>query len=1442
MVSATNIDSFGNEFWIAFPGNTSNGANIVTVYVVASGPAKVTVDFATGGFSQTHEFLLADIMAGNTVFEFNLPVSADIQNNDVVESRSVHITSAPTTVAGLGPDPFKVYGFSNFVETADAYLGLPIDALGPDYIVSSYNAFAGNTIGGSQFVVVATVANTIVKIKPTAAIGGHAANVEYDVPLPNVGDTYLGRAATGLADLTGTTITTVGASVAGPPLGEEFFAVFSGNRCGNVPLGFGACDMILEQLPPTRAWGESFVTVPHAFRGAAGDTFRITAAKNGTFFSINGGVAIGLAAGQTFETTLTTPSTIVSNSGFPLLVMQYENGAFFGGFNNQADPSMMVLYPTEQYQTGYTIALPEGTPFTSINFVNLAVPTFVADGDVYLDNAPLTAALCGPLPSAALPCLVAPWAPVAVSGFKVVQVQMPNPPKPHDFTLNTPVLHPFGVWVYGNAPFSTYSYPGGMALAPIAAVDHLEVDVQGGTEQINTPFTVLARAEDVGGNGVVGVRIDFVATGILPLDPSDDFEASAISDGAGEALFTYTRTVVQTDPVMASVGSKSDSNVVIWTDIPTTTTASLTKTVDKPTALPGETLVYTINYQNTGLIDATNVVFTDTMSLKTTFVSATGGGTETAPGSGIVTWNLGTVAAGASGSLTLTVILDAEFPVGTTIVANTVVATATELTTPLLSTATTTVTTTASLAVDKVLTNNADEDTSSTVSLNDTLTYTITATNTGTATLTNVVVADALITPTGGTTPCASLAPAGTCTLVGTYVVTQANVDAGQILNTGTADSDETAPVSDPNTVPVPQNPALTVVKVADKATVSVVGEVITYTITVTNTGNVSLTGVVLTDVFTGGATLTSGDLNTNSILETTEVWTYTATYAVLQADLNAGTDLVNVATVDTAQTTPQQDDATTTITQNPSLTIGKVADKATVSVAGEVITYTITVTNTGNVDLTGVTLTDVFTGGATLTSGDLNTNSILETTEVWTYTATYTVLQSDLNAGTDLVNVATVNTVQTLPEAADATTTITQTASLTIGKVADKATVSEVGEVITYTITVTNTGNVDLTGVTLTDVFTGGATLTSGDLNTNSILETTEVWTYTATYTVLQADLNAGTALLNVATVDTAQTTPQQDDATTTITQNPSLTIGKVADKGTVSVVGEVITYTITVTNTGNVDLTGVTLTDVFAGGATLTSGDLNTNSILETTEVWTYTATYTVLQADLNAGTNLVNVATVDTAQTSPKAAQAITTITQNPSLTIVKTGALDLGGDGVATPGDVITYAFTVTNTGDVTLTGVTVTDPLVAVSGGPIPSLAPGAVDSRDVHGELHGDAGGRECRAGDEPGAGDGDLHRPGHRPAADDGPVGQRCDDGGRPDGDAGAADAGDRVGQDGGEHYAGGRGGLAGRRDHLRVHGDQYGRRDVDGGDGDRPAGGGERGPDSESGAGGGG
>jgi len=74
---------------------------------------------------------------------------------------------------------------------------------------------------------------------------------------------------------------------------------------------------------------------------------------------------------------------------------------------------------------------------------------------------------------------------------------------------------------------------------------------------------------------------------------------------------------------------------------------------------------------------------------------------------------------------------------------------------------------------------NADEDNSSSVTLDDTLTYTITATNTGLGVETNVTVVDELLSP--DTQVCLQVLPGETCVLTGTYSATQADVDAGEM-------------------------------------------------------------------------------------------------------------------------------------------------------------------------------------------------------------------------------------------------------------------------------------------------------------------------------------------------------------------------------------------------------------------------------------------------------------------------------------------------------------------------------------------------------------------------------------------------------------------------------------------------------------------------------------
>ncbi|WP_216634709.1 DUF11 domain-containing protein, partial [Polynucleobacter sinensis] len=125
------------------------------------------------------------------------------------------------------------------------------------------------------------------------------------------------------------------------------------------------------------------------------------------------------------------------------------------------------------------------------------------------------------------------------------------------------------------------------------------------------------------------------------------------------------------------------------------------------------------------------------------------------------------------------------------------------------------------------------------------------------------------------------------------------------------------------------------------------------------------------------------------------------------QAEMDAGTDLVNTAVADTDQTAPEQASATTTIAQAPDLSITKVANVDFVDEAGDIILYTISVENEGNITLNGVTVTDAMLV-STLTNdankdgiidGDTNNNSALDLNETWVWTGKYVVTEADINA-----------------------------------------------------------------------------------------------------------------------------------------------------------------------------------------------------------------------------------------------------------------------------------------------------------------------------------------------------------------------------------------------------------------------------------------------------------
>src|SRR5699024_6266925 len=180
--------------------------------------------------------------------------------------------------------------------------------------------------------------------------------------------------------------------------------------------------------------------------------------------------------------------------------------------------------------------------------------------------------------------------------------------------------------------------------------------------------------------------------------------------------------------------------------------------------------------------------------------------------------------------------------------------------------------------------------------------------------------------------------------------------------------------------VPVVNDPDITLVKQADKEKL-VKGETITYTFTATNTGNVTLEKVNLTDELKGISEIDYVTLNdkaiediNNIVLKPGDVLVATATYEVTQADVDAN-EVYNHATVEGTpppKENPEDpdnpieqdpvtddDDAKVPSEHKPEIALEKLTEKQEVTEAGEVITYKFVVTNTGNVTLEKVKVND---------------------------------------------------------------------------------------------------------------------------------------------------------------------------------------------------------------------------------------------------------------------------------------------------------------------------------------------------------------------------------------------------------------------------------------------------------------------------------------------------
>ena len=316
------------------------------------------------------------------------------------------------------------------------------------------------------------------------------------------------------------------------------------------------------------------------------------------------------------------------------------------------------------------------------------------------------------------------------------------------------------------------------------------------------------------------------------------------------------------------------------------------------------------------------------------------------------------------------------------------------------------------------------------------------------------------------------------------------------------------------------------------------------------------------------------------SVLQPNEEVTFTAIYIVDQDAIDAGgvENIVTVtATADDGDNTPAQDTTNepvvTDIAQAPSISLTKeitnIADSPFST--GDIIRYSIVIENTGNVTLTTVTLTDDLRDGngneLDLTSPQTFDVFTLDPGEIKTIEASYTVEQPAADTG-EVNNTASV--VGTAPDGTtvDASQTDVQalidlSPEISIEKTSDEPSDGtwDLGDTITYTIAVENTGNVTLSDVTVTDILESLATpadtlsLTSGPAYSGTgtfdgVLDVGETVSYEATFEITQAAVDAG-GVKNTASVTAKDSkgnllTPVSDSDTDIIQRNADMSVAK--------------------------------------------------------------------------------------------------------------------------------------------------------------------------------------------------------------------------------------------------------------------------------------------------------
>ena len=337
--------------------------------------------------------------------------------------------------------------------------------------------------------------------------------------------------------------------------------------------------------------------------------------------------------------------------------------------------------------------------------------------------------------------------------------------------------------------------------------------------------------------------------------------------------------------------------------------------------------------------------------------------------------------------------------------------------------------------------------------------------------------------------------------------------------------------------------------------------------------------------------------------------------------------------------------------TKGVAFSITNTVDKSTANV-GDTVTYTIAVTNNGSVNATGLTVIDDWPVGITYVSSSADQGSYDNSTSIWTVgnlntrasarltiTATVTV-RAGVIILDNQVRISKVDQQDdNMPkQIANASFTI-QSADLTLTNTVDNAAPDQQGT-ITYTVNLTNNGPANATGVVVYEDLPQNVTYVSSSTNQGSYDSSSGNWTIgnvtngAGAKLTITVTVNMGTGALGIDNVvamayaDQPDSNLNNNDATASVKVNGAdlgLTNG---EDNTSPSVGDTVTFTVTLTNNGPLDDTGIIVTDIVPAGLTYSSSVADQGTYSATTGIWTVgsvantgTATLT-LKVTVNSG----------------------------------------------------------------------------------------------------------------------------------------------------------------------------------------------------------------------------